>query len=44
LVIALLLCAIASLANRALPGTAAAPAKPTPLKNERRPTTRRHSV
>src|SRR6201996_9701103 len=37
-----LLAAIASLANRALPGTAAAAATPTPLKNDRRPTTRRH--
>src|SRR6266576_860390 len=32
--------ASASLVNSALPGSAAAPARPTPFKNERRPTTR----
>ena len=34
--------AIASPANSALPGTAAAAASPTPFRNERLPTTRRH--
>src|SRR3954452_1020381 len=32
--------AAASDASRALPGSAAAPARPTPFRNERRPTTR----
>src|SRR3954451_23561877 len=36
--------AIASLVNSAPPGSAAAPARPTPFKNERRPTTRCHRV